>query len=288
MPIQDSTQAVAQVVKKVTPETVTQILDKFVDFILSYGITLVAIGTLSMALIEAFKSLFSWRDRWHRWKFCEWVQSVEIPLDVFERINEPFPKNEFAFHHGVYTKLIQLTTGQEVGAEEMNRGFEILPWDISQSNALFALELEKLMGQVQDAADMALSHPDKYKELYLFLTAGGDIDDIVNWYDWAQTPPVSTAKDPEKAKDQADTYSRLRQFIRRRLDAVQLTTSYRWQTINQIASVVLGSVLLFASLLYLDKTHNWLGLFIMSLMGGIMAPVAKDLVVALKGMRGNG
>lgn len=273
-----------------SPEDVYKVLGKFVDIILRYGITLAAIGTLSMALIEAFKSLFSWRDRWHRWKFCEWVQSVELPLQAFERIRikEPLPENEFAFHYCVYTELIQLTTGQKVGAEDMNRGFEMLPWDISQSNALFALELEKLMGQVQDAADMALSHPHKYKELYLFLTAGGDIDDIANWYGWAQTPPVSTAKDPIEAKHQADTYSRLRQFIRRRLDAFQLTTSYRWQTIIQISSVVLGSVLLFTSLLYLDKTLNWLGLFIISLMGGIMAPVAKDLVVALKGMRGNG
>lgn len=270
------------------PADINKVLGLFVDFILRYGITLVAIGALSMALIEAFKSLFSWRDRWHRWKFCNWIQSIELPLRAFDQTEDLLPENESAFHHSVYTQLIQLTTGQDVGVEEMNRGFEILPWDISQSNALYALDLEKLMGQVQDAADMALSHPHKYKELYLFLTAGGDVEDIANWYRWAQTSPVSAADDPKKAKNQADTYSRLRQFIRRRLDAFQLTTSYRWQTINQVASVVLGSVLLFGTLVYIDdKNTSLMTLITISLLGGIMAPAAKDLVVALKRMRGD-
>ncbi|WP_031436608.1 hypothetical protein [Methylobacter tundripaludum] len=275
-----------------SPEDVNQVLGLFKDFILRYGITLAGIGTFSMALLEAFKSLFSWRDRWHRWKLCEWVNSVECPPWAIGETGDELLATKSAFHYRVYTQLILLTTGQNVDAEEMDRGFEVIPWDISQSNALFALELEKLMGQVQDAADMALGHPHKYKELYLFLTADGDVDDIKYWGKWAQLPPVSTDEDPVVAKHQADTYSSIRQFIRRRLDAFQLTTSYRWQTINQIASVVLGSVLLFASLVFLDKNNNtdtnWFVLITISLMGGIIAPISKDLVVALQRMRNGG
>lgn len=152
-----------------------------------------------------------------------------------------------------------------------------------------------MMGQIQDAADTALGNPNVYAELYLLVTAGAGLNDIVNWYGWAQQPPVSTTVNAALAKSQADTYARLRQFIRRRLDAVQLTAGYRWQTGNQVASVVLGAVLLFGSLAYLaggkppDKLPGgWLGLVVMSLMGGIMAPVAKDLVIALKRMRSGG
>jgi hypothetical protein len=176
----------------------------------------------------------------------------------------------------------------------MTRPIEWTPWQVSPGNALFAIELEKMMGQIQDAADTALGHPHVHPELYLFLSAGASLEDIANWHDWAQQPPVRTADDAAAAKRQADTYARLRQFIRRRLDAFQLTASYRWQTGNQLASVVLGAALLFGSLVYLVR-HNlpgsllgWLGLAFASLMGGIMAPVAKDLVIALKRMRSGG
>jgi len=266
-------------------EQIKTVINNFVDFILNYAITLAAIGGLSMALIEALKSIFSWRDRWHRWKVCDWIQGMTIPVNIFAKLNIPSESDEAAFHHTVYTQLILLTTGQNVPTGEMGKGIELLPWSLSESNALFALELEKLMGQIQDAADMALAHPHHYSALYLFLTAGGDSKDIAYWYECARNPPVSTQEDMALAKQQADTYSRLRQFIRRRLDAFQLATSYQWQTLNQIVSVALGSVLLFASLVFISKESNWIGLAVISLIGGIVAPVAKDLVMALKRVR---
>jgi hypothetical protein len=55
--------------------------------------------------------------------------------------------------------------------------------------------------------------------------------------------------------------------------------------------VLFGAVLLFGSLVYLARTKlplsslEWIGLAFVSLLGGIMAPVAKDLVIALKKVR---
>jgi len=149
-----------------------------------------------------------------------------------------------------------------------------------------------MMGQIQDAADTALSNPSVYPEVYLFLTAGAASTDITSWYQWAQELPVSTSIDAALAKRQADTYARLRQFIRRRLDAIQLTAAYRWQTGNQVASILLGAALLCGSLLSLaggklptNLPGGWLGLLVVSLLGGVLAPVAKDLVMALKKAR---
>lgn len=274
-----------------TPEDVSKTIDHLVGFILRYAVTLAAIGALSMALIELLKALLSWRDRFHKRRACGWVQSVPVLGQAFERIHRPRPDKDAAFHERVYTQLIRLTTGETVGPLAMASPIEWTPWLVSPGNALFALELEKMMGQIQDAADTALGQPHVYPELYLFLSAGADLEDIANWFGWAQQPPVRTTDDAALAKSQADTYARLRQFIRRRLDAFQLIAGYRWQTGNQVASVLLGAVLLFGSLVYLNPPQTllrWVGFAFASLIGGIMAPVAKDLVIALKRMRSSG
>jgi hypothetical protein len=278
-----------------TPGLVYDVINKFTDFILRYAVTLAAVGALSMALIEMIKSLCSWRDRFHKRMVVAWLKSVPMPAKSFAVINPP-PASILSaseFHEKVYSQLIRLTTGEIVGSGEMSKSIEWRPWDVSRSNSLFALELEKMMGQIQDAADTALGNPNLNSDLYLFLTSAANIDDISKWFECAAKPPVPTNKDATLAKEQSDTYSRLRQLIRRRLDAFQLTTDYRWQTGNQVVSVLLGAVLLFGSLVYLNHNHlpqtpiEWAGIVVLSIMGGIMAPVAKDLVMALKKVRTN-
>ena len=273
-----------------TPEDVYKAIDQLVSFILRYAVTLAAISALAMALIEAVKALFSLRDRFHKRRVRAWILSVPPPVQFFGQLNIV---NETPFHQRVYAQLIQLTTGESAGAKAITDAIEWKPWDIGPGNALFALELEKMMGQIQSAADTAVNHPKVYSDLYLFLTMGADAKDITEWFDWSQEPPAHSLQQATLAKDQADAYSRLRQLVRRRLDAFQLVTSYRWQTGNQIASVALGAGLLFGSLAYLAREKppqtklQWLGLVVTSLLGGIMAPAAKDLVIALKKTRSN-
>lgn len=251
-----------------------------------------------MALIELFKGLLSWRDRFHKRRVRAWIESFPIPTQVFAEIrkSEPAdaewtpPQADLDFHKRVCAQLLRLTTGEGPDGVSMERPMEWRPWDVSLGNALFALPLDKMMGQIQDAADTAMGNPSLYPELYVLLTAGARIDDIIHWYSWAKEPPVRSADDATLAKTQADTYARLRQFIRRRLDAFQVTARYRWETGNQVASVLLGAVLLFGSLVYLagPTGPSVIGLAFASLIGGIMAPVAKDLVIALKKVRSGG
>lgn len=271
------------------PEDVYKAIDRLVGFVLRYAVTLAAVSAFSMALLESVKALLSWRDRFHKRHLLRWVNSISLPREACEQINWHF--DEAQFNERVYAKLLRLTTGETPGGAAMVKPIEWTPWVVSAGNALFALSLDKMMGQIQDAADTALGNPHVYPELYLFLTAGADLTDIANWFRWAQEPPARSTEDAKTAKTQADTYARLRQLIRRRLDAFQVTTSYRWETGNQVASVLLGAVVLFGSLVYLtlDKppksSLEWIGLAFVSLTGGILAPVAKDLVIALKKVR---
>ncbi len=270
-----------------TPENVSKVIDDLVGFILRYAVTLAAISALSMALIELVKGLLSWRDRFHKRRLRAWIESVtELPRDI-----EWAPSGSLVeFHQRVYDQLLWLTTAEKADGASMQRPIEWAPWEVSPGHALFALPLEKMMGQIQDAADTAMSNPSLCTDLYVFLTSGARLDDVSSWYAWAKQPPARSTDDAALAKIQADTYARLRQFIRRRLDAFQVTTSYRWETGNQVASMLLGVVLLFGSLTYLagPSGPGVPVLAITSLIGGIMAPVAKDLVVALKRVRSSG
>lgn len=273
------------------PEGVADAIGKISNFVLPYAVTLAAVGALSMALLEAAKALLSLRDRFQKGIVRGWIAIARIPAGLGSTLQLE-ARTDDQYRGRIYVQLIRLTTGEIVGQDTLEGSVEPVPWDVSPKNALFALELERMMGQIQDAADAALNNPTLYPDLYLFMTAGARDDDILMWYGWAATPPIQTSEDRQGAKLQADTYARLRQLIRRRLDAFQLTARYRWQSLNQFTSVVLGAVLLFvANLMQLSWTippGKFWELIFLSILGGVVAPVAKDLVMALKQVRSGG
>jgi len=274
-----------------SPESIANAIKDISDFVLRYAVTLAAVGALSMALLEAAKSLLSARDRFQKGIVREWIASAGVPAGSRSSLHLEASTDE-QYRGRIYVQLIRLTTGEIVGQDALGASVELVPWDVSPKHALFALELERMMGQIQDAADSALNNPTLYPDLYLFLTAGAQDDDVQRWYGLAASPPIQTSEDRQAAKLQADTYSRLRQLIRRRLDALQLTARYRWQSLNQITSVALGAVLLFvANVMQLGWTipsGKFWELVLVSILGGVVAPVAKDLVMALKQVRSSG
>ena len=271
-----------------TPEAIAQAIGDIANFVLRYAITLAAVGALSMALLEAAKSLLSVRDRFQKKVVRDWIATARFPAGLWPSAKRA-PQTDDEYREWIYAELIRLATGEVVGAAALHASIDPVPWDVSPQNALFGLTLERMMGQIQDVADAALSNPALNPELYLFLTAGAAAEDIRNWARWAERPPAQTLENRQEAKIQADTFARLRQLIRRRLDALQLTAAYRWQSLNQFISVALGAVLLFvANLMQL----NWnvpegklLELLLVSVLGGVVAPVAKDLVMAIKQVR---
>ncbi|MDH3459676.1 MAG: hypothetical protein OEM00_01600, partial [Burkholderiaceae bacterium] len=196
-----------------------------------------------------------------------------------------------------YRQLVLLTTGQDLDARyalDRIRGdrFELLP-----SNALFALELERMLGQMQEAADIALSNPTVYPQLYRFLTQGASEDDISSWQQESTRVPEEDSGNRQAMKERVDAFSRLSKLVKRRLDSLQITMKYQWARRNQAWSIALGGALLFVSLAYIEISASawalinpltWLRIFVASLVGGILAPVAKDLVVALKKVRQGG
>jgi hypothetical protein len=103
------------------------------------------------------------------------------------------------------------------------------------------------------------------------------------------------AEQKRAIKDQAERFARLRHIIKRKLDGFQLYTGDRWATWNQFAANIAGVVVMFGVLVWLNWSRQQvplsaaaladsitLGIILLSLLGGILSPLAKDLVTALK------
>ncbi len=288
------------------PNNILNTVDKLSDFILQYALALAAISILAMALLEAWKRLFKSREKYHMRILWKWAGSTDLPKR--EQTKGMSVKGK-KYAQAVYRQLIHLTTGvtkaeANIPEADGQRSYGLFKrFRFNPQNALFCLDLGRMMGQVQEAADVAMSNPRTYPELYFFLTSGADTNDVDEWYVLSTkvTTGTSSATEKKALKKQTDTYSRLQQLVQRKLDGLQLTAGYIWKARNQRNAIILGAVLLFFSLAYIEpEIHTLADIFegnnfgdvirilIASLAGGIAAPVAKDLVSALRQVRTSG
>lgn len=283
------------------------------DFLLSYAVTLAALGALTVAVIEAWKKLRNSQAKFHRSSVLRWLQNDASGKErhyftqpTARAPNRSLPESDSTQAYG---QLLHLTTGlgntdqhaqlRYANAVAMDRSGV---FHRSIEYALFELEIERLMGQIQDAADTALNNPRLYPDLFQFLTRGAQPEDVDQWLQEVGQLAVSADATQEQRKEIADRYTRLKQTVRRHLDSFQIVTALRWREWNQFAAIVVGGVLLVIAQLvalanqpdghwktwaevsqqFMDAPFLWLKIAVVSLFGGMLAPVAKDLVDALR------
>lgn len=281
-----------------TPESVIATVNRFTDFLLGYVGALAAVGALSMALIEAGKKLFDSRTRFQALRWTQWLQRSPFETSLLPLSNTG-QSLSLALAYG---ELLQLCTG--VPRAEANEAAERLLADGGHlsvrhaylrphlpAHALFALDLARMMGSIQEAADVALASPRQSPSLYLLMTSGADPTDIRRWYDEGPDSMIAIAdpdpQDRRAIKEHADRFARLRQIVKRKLDGFQLYASDRWASWNQTVANLVGIVALFLILVWVKNTSpsaspGYLTIVFLSLFGGILSPLAKDLVTALK------
>ena len=244
--------------------------------LLDYAAVVAAVGTVAMALVELIKALADVRRWYHEWKLRQWVSGKEALED-----------------------LLYLSIG-----------------DRSRSDALCGQPLEKMMGQIQAAANAALDFPAVYPSLFNFLAATDvklpaslrrpgppDLaaedqdraaDDRSAWMNFVQgrkQPPAAAAMPPfppsspmASPLEQEASRARLRlsNLVARKLDGFQLRTQYYWDRGNQLAAVVasVGIMYYALSLTNLAQGLTLHGL-LLGLFSGALAPFAKDLTRSL-------
>jgi hypothetical protein len=249
-------------------------VEVFANNLLDYALALAAVGALAMALIELIKKLLDSRTKFHAKRWTAWMKkSGDGAVDLVDR-------------KLAYADLIQLCTGVTPAEATDSSGALMdadgsLPmwhgWDPDPAYSVFSLEPARMMGAIQDAGDMALAAPDRHKALFRLITAGAAQSDIDVW----------VTKKKDNVKEQAEAFARLRQIFKRKLDSFQLYTEQRWASYNQFAANVAGAIIMAAALFSLNDSLKLgiPGIVLLSLFGGILSPVAKDLVAALRRVR---
>ncbi len=248
------------------PDTTTAayVIDRIVANTLTYSLLLAAIGTLSMAFIELVKGVTGLRRYFHRRQFNRWMQ-------------DPASRKE----------TMILTTG-----------------GMRYENVLFEQPIERMLGQIQAAANLSLDFPDRYPNTYAFF-AKEDLEvrkmqaakmrpDSELWADFAErtaragVTAKAGARLEEESRAAQQARVRLGNLIARRLDAFQNRTQYLWARGNQLAAVSTAA-LLTAYVLTRNKDitglEDFIALLCLSLLAGMVAPIAKDVVSAISGIR---
>ena len=228
--------------------------------ILNYAVFLASVGTIVMALLEVVKNIFSLRQSFNQRHLDKWLKGDS----------------------SLRTEFIMLTTG----------GYE-------NEDAFFDQPVEKMMGQIQSAANLSLDFPVEYPHLYSFLVNVTTNATVVTsdhdlWKNFAVKNSSKTASlmTNDKSSNAAKARARLGNLVARKLDAFQNETQYAWANANQRISVIISSVLIFLILFFSgytkDLTFGWLLIGVIAIAGGITAPFAKDIVSGLTQFGKNG
>lgn len=261
------------------PDNLKTGVEDFADFLLKYFVALAAVGALSMAIIELWKKIRDSRTRYHAKSVVNWLKDT------------PYPE--------ALSELLHLTTGMsrsraKSAADGLYAADGSLPYWFGLSgrldDALFSLELDQMLGHVQDAVDVAMTNPSLFPNLYALATTGADPADAEYWKTAAETARDVGDMDAAESKRRADAFTRLHQIAKRKLDALQLYSGRKWVNWNQLWSNIVGAAVMLSTLVWMKHTGSWdpsyPSIILLSLTGGILSPVAKDIVIALKKVRG--
>jgi hypothetical protein len=245
--------------------------------LLSYAAVLAAVGTLAMAIVEILKSVFRALLWFNKWRVAQWTSDAKgVSAAAFPSSSRPDP---------VLAELLLLAVG---GARH---------W-----RTLFDQPVEKMMGQIQAAANVALEYPKDYPHLYTWLTAvpaayweRGASDatrndgkkwaehiDVVNKIRAMPAGAKLAAKEVTAAQEASKARARLNNLVARKLDAFQNNTQYKWARWNQYSATII-SIAIFLFALW-DSVHGAAGFFqyaLLALPAGVIAPFAKDLTGSL-------
>lgn len=232
--------------------TLAKMIDSWNSYIVDWALLLAAVAAITMALLELAKAILRLRPKYHRWRLRSWLREG-----------------------GTIKELFILAVG-----------------DAGTPNALLDQPTDKMMGQIQAAAQTALDFPLSFPALYTFMTrepsaegaAPAEEVDAEIWRRFCARVEEGGKLDSESTEVTRATRARARldHFTARKLDAFQTVTEYIWSRFNQVVAVVGATaflIFLFTSQGKLSATTVATAFF-----GGMLSPLAKDLVTALSGI----
>lgn len=249
-------------------------LTAFKDAAIPFIVTISSIGLCSMAIVQTIKDQTPLRQWYQRRRVGQWLQ--EGVATVNTKLPAGMPAVDW---HTVETDMLRMATDGE-------------------PKAFYALEIEKLCGQLNAAAQSAMQDVATHRAFVAFLASEADtscLNIVLGGIPSDANGPLPQT-DP-KMQAYAAARGQVAQQVQRAIDALQLSVGADWQTRMQQVSLVLSVVIAIAaigifakdapsdfwgSIAYAFSLQRFLLACFIGLLGGYIAPVAKDLIAALQ------
>lgn len=242
-------------------EIAQQLLTSIQDWssqVLGLAVVLAAIGTITMALLELLKAVACARPLFHRFMIARcWLGETRQPA---------------------LGELLLLVAGGDAYA-----------WNWYDQPA------DRLVASLQAAAVIALNYPASYQQAYDFLVSSDAA--TADSEMWRKASQLTQRPLPDDANKRAEALAsfqqaneariRLGNLVQHKIDVLSSRLELFWSRSNQLAALIVGGMLTFYFLsLRVDTAPAIDGLVkvICAILGGLIAPFAKDIVSALSGL----
>ncbi len=268
-----------------------QALLKYVsDHAYQFFTAIAAVGVLSMAIIQTIKDMLPVRNWFQQFFVRRWMQ---------QKANDS--RNEtISWLRGGGSEWFS-EEGERTDPRAQMAKFERGPdWAVAERDlfklatdgddkALYDLPIEQLCGQINAAAQVVLDRPADHPDLMLCLASVADPVDIAR----VMFPPAEAKAarpvDDDEGRRRHDSFvdarTRVTHQVQRAIDALQITAGYRWKFGLQVISIGLSGVIAAIGVWRFAPGAGLSSVLVIGVLGGFLAPVARDLVAALQQLR---
>jgi len=276
---------------------IQQLLNFIYDHAYKFLAAIAAVGALSMAVIQTIKDMLPVRSRFQRFFVRRWLRNkAKLASTAWKLWMEGEGRAWFSKEQnraeGIEGGASAEQFSREPSAERAEADLIKLATD-GDGKALYDLQIEQLCGQLNAAAQVALDRPRDHTDLMRCLASLADPVDVAR----VMFPPLE-AKLPRTQLDAAgqqrhdsyvDARTRVTHQVQRAIDALQINAGFRWKFYLQLASIVLSGIFAGSGVAwFLQKSDLWdriSAALVVGILGGFLAPVARDLVASVQQLR---
>ena len=225
----------------------------FSDNVYAFVTAMAAVGVLSMAIIQTLKDMLPLRN---------WYQRAFLARWLAKKREAGGARAEVA---AAESDLIRLATAGD-------------------DKAFYDIPIEQMCGQMGAAMQVVLDYPGRHGDLLRLMAALADPEDVERLIASAQPAPGV-----QRAQEEVDARTRVTHHIQRAIDGFQIAAGYRWKLSLQIAAFVMSFLVTVLAVSVHGNASPGAGelpgILLVGLVGGFLAPIARDLLSALQKLR---